>query len=543
MARIDAAIATLLLNSLWQVTLVAVLTWAVIRPVRSSAAKHRLWALSLMVSLMLPLASVVPLRHANPLPAPSLTVGETARSSASGVATPPWSMTGRIAHQEAATVSVPGWFCLVLTTAYMLFLVWRLALARRAWRATCAIRKTATRMRFSEEFGRAAERCRVAFGLPSVVIASSPCVRVPAAIGSRSPIIALPEGLLADASIDELIAVLGHEMAHIQRGDFGMNLWYEFLYLPVSFHPAAAFIKRRVAISREQACDDMVIGRLMPPLAYARSLLTIAGRISFSKDVSYGVAGCHPGSLEARVSRLFIAQSGGRRQSAGWAWVAAGVLATVCSYVGFATALRISPTRAGLTLESAATARGTEARSAATRAAVPRTADNGLSHDFIPNRPRAAIHVRRNEHAAVVHAAMNIDRPSDGSGPDAAIGQTNSSVRNAGQPPVLPSAPFVAVPDTELVGALEARPQIGSLSHSLLAAAQTVVSQEGVAAGHRRFMSLPTFHALSTSDIPLFKTRKRLITWLVVGAAGAYAVAQIDFEHEEHRHKDQQEDR
>jgi len=34
-----------------------------------------------------------------------------------------------------------------------------------------------------------------------------------------------------------------------------------------------------------------------------------------------------------------------------------------------------------------------------------------------------------------------------------------------------------------------------------------------------------------------------LITWLVVGAAGAYAVAQIDFEHEEHRHKDQQEDR
>jgi len=56
-------------------------------------------------------------------------------------------------------------------------------------------------------------------------------------------------------------------------------------------------------------------------------------------------------------------------------------------------------------------------------------------------------------------------------------------------------------------------------------------------------MSLPNFHALSTSDIPLFKTRKRLITWLVVGAAGAYAVSQIDFEHEDHGHKDRPEDR
>ena len=118
------------------------------------------------------------------------------------------------------------------------------------------------------------------------------------------------------------------------------------------------------------------------------------------------------------------------------------------------------------------------------------------------------------------------------------IGETNSSVADADEPPVLPSAPFVAVPDAELVGSLEARRQIGFLSHSLSAAAQTVVSQEGVAAGHRRFMPLPNFHGLSTSDIPLFKTRKRLITWLVVGAAGAYAVGQIDFEHEEHRHKD-----
>jgi beta-lactamase regulating signal transducer with metallopeptidase domain len=543
MGRIDAAIATLLFNALWQITLVAGLTWAVTLPVRSPAARHRLWALSLMASLMLPLTSVVPRRHAKPLPESSVTAGETARSRASGVATPAWSMTDRTAHQEAATVSVPGWFCLVLTTAYVLFLVWRLALAGRAWRATCAIRTTATRVRFSEEYGPAAERCRVAFGLPSVVIASSPCVRVPAAIGWRSPIIVLPERLLADASIDELIAVLGHEMAHIQRRDFGMNLWYEFLYLPVSFHPAAAFIKRRVTISREQACDDMVIGRVQPPLAYARSLLTIAGRISTGKDVSYGVAACDAGSLEARVSRLVIAQSGGRRRSAGWAWVAAGVLSTVCASIGFATALRIIPTRAGLTLESAATALQTEARPAAIGADAPRPPTPATRTNLVPNRLREGIHVVRSPHAGVVDEAITIDRPSDRSGPDAVIAESNSSVADADQLAVLPSPPLVAVPDTELVGALEARRQIGISSRSLLAAAQTVVSQEGVASGRRRFVPLPNFRELSTSDVPLFKTRKRLIAWLVVGVAGAYAVGQIDFEHEDHHHKDRQEGR
>ena len=106
MGRIDAAIATLLLNSLWHITLVAGLTWAVILPVRSPAARHRLWALSLMASLILPLASVVPRHHAKPLPASSVTVGETARSRASGVATPAWSVMDRTAHQEVATVSV-----------------------------------------------------------------------------------------------------------------------------------------------------------------------------------------------------------------------------------------------------------------------------------------------------------------------------------------------------------------------------------------------------------------------------------------------------
>jgi beta-lactamase regulating signal transducer with metallopeptidase domain len=247
-------------------------------------------------------------------------------------------------HEQSIVLHLPGRLCFLLTAAYALFLVWRLTVAFRTWRATCRIRTAARRTILTRESGRVAEQCRAAFGLRSAVIASSPRVRVPAAIGSRSPIITLPEWLLAEFSIDEWKAVLGHEMAHIQRRDFGKNLWYEVLSLPMSFHPAAAFVKRRIAISREQACDDLVISRLMSPLAYARSLVKVAGRISEGGELSWGIASCDGRGLEERVDRL-LSTSGNGTSAAGWAWAAAGTL-VVCSCVGHASGFRIDPIHA-----------------------------------------------------------------------------------------------------------------------------------------------------------------------------------------------------
>ncbi len=317
MERIDEAVATFLLNSAWQVTLVAGLAWVLIVPIRSAAARHRLWAFSLVLSLILPLASVVPQRDGGRLA--TVDSGTTGRE-ASPVLTAPGDQGAptTAVHEKSIVLHLPGRLCFLLTAAYALFLGWRLTVAFRAWRATCRIRTAARRMILTGESGQVAEQCRAAFGLRSAVIASSPRVRVPAAIGSRSPIITLPEGLLVEFSIDEWRAVLGHEMAHIQRHDFGRNLWYEFLSLPLSFHPAAAFVKRRIAISREQACDDLVISRLMSPLAYARSLVKVAGRISEGRELSWGIASCDGRGLEARVDRL-LSTSGHRTSAAGWA--------------------------------------------------------------------------------------------------------------------------------------------------------------------------------------------------------------------------------
>jgi hypothetical protein len=111
---------------------------------------------------------------------------------------------------------------------------------------------------------------------------------------------------LTEAPPEVFTAALGHELAHVRRGDFACNLAYELLYLPVSFHPAAALVKRRINQTRELACDEMVSERLMDAQAYARSLVSLAGSISSSCRPTFTLGINDADILEERVMRLIV---------------------------------------------------------------------------------------------------------------------------------------------------------------------------------------------------------------------------------------------
>ena len=508
MARIDDALATFLINSLWQVTLVAGVTWGLIRPVRSAAARHGLFAFSLVLSLTLPIASVVPPAQGGmtALVMPASAPGPGLAGSGA-----PWS----------AALHLPRGLSFVLTAAYLLFFAWRLALAWRAWRSACAIRTTAATMPLSEEWGRVAERCRAAFELVPIKITSSPKLRVPAAIGARSPIIALPEGLLARLSIEELTAIVGHEMAHIRRRDIGLNLVYELLYLPLSFHPAAAFLKRRVSISREQACDDLVVARLMPPQMYARSLVRIAGRISKAREIAYGVAACDERSLESRIQRLLAPAQDTAGWSAAWAAVAVGTL-SICSCVGYAAAFHVGPTASLPSGMPAVTARGVDSRLEGPRAPGDHTERPA------PRPVPAVTNIRRPSGGSVGRGGQGSnERRSDGT-----PGENGGGMIDAAQILVMPSGTLAASTEVAPVRESGVSAEHGEEPRSLLAAAQAALASEGVE--QDRAMSMPprTFGGPSRRDIPVFKTKKRMITWLLVGVGSGYALSQLDVDHE-----------
>ncbi|MBI3494029.1 MAG: M56 family metallopeptidase [Acidobacteria bacterium] len=539
MLRIDNAIATFLLNAVWQIGLVAGLTRALVIPLRSSAASlHRLWGFSLVLSLILPLASLMPRDALISMSSvvvqsmSSVVVQENAGSSSpspAAVSIPASHVAHGELQRDASDLHFPRWLCRTLTTAYGLFLVWRLALSWRAWRATCAIRRTASPILLSEECGRAAERCRVAFGLPSITVVSSPSARVPAALGLRLPIIALPERLLADLSVEDLTVILGHEMAHVRRCDFGMNLVYELLYLPVSFHPAAAFVKRHMASSREQACDEMVVSRLMSSLAYARSLVRIADRISIDEEISYAVGVCEGRNLEERVRRLLMLRSGGRGQSAGWAYVVAGVL-SVCSGAGYAAAVRVGPTAAPPPLPAAATA---------LQMKIPAAASDHLPISVLEKRTKP-IQAPRNERAVSVGRSeilTNGAGPSDVLGSNTALQENRSRGPEVAPPPPIASASVVLLTDIEPIRESEVGPEHGAKTGTLLAAAQAAAAKLASPQTLGGFVRPRRAPRSVQAGTLLLKTKRRLITWVAVGVASGYALRRIDFEREEHQGK------
>jgi hypothetical protein len=141
----------------------------------------------------------------------------------------------------------------------------------------------------------------------------------PATLGIRNPVLVLPEWFLSQASADEFSSTLSHELAHIRRHDFLLNLVYEVLILPISFHPAAALIKARIDQTRELACDEIASQCLSTRTQYARSLLRIAQSMAAKQrpaHVGYALGLFDTNTLEDRIMNVLDRANRVRKTSA-----------------------------------------------------------------------------------------------------------------------------------------------------------------------------------------------------------------------------------
>jgi hypothetical protein len=106
---------------------------------------------------------------------------------------------------------------------------------------------------------------------------------VPMAWGLRRPVILLPPEAHTWSG-EKRRAVLLHELAHIERGDCGSHLVAQIscaLYWP---HPLAWLGLRQLAVERERACDDRVLGAGTRPSEYAAHLLDVARGMKARRD-------------------------------------------------------------------------------------------------------------------------------------------------------------------------------------------------------------------------------------------------------------------
>ncbi len=84
-------------------------------------------------------------------------------------------------------------------------------------------------------------------------------VKVPVTMGMLKPVILLPFGLLSHLPADEIEAILLHELAHIQRRDYFVNLLQSLAETIFFFNPALLWLSSMIREERENCCDDLAI--------------------------------------------------------------------------------------------------------------------------------------------------------------------------------------------------------------------------------------------------------------------------------------------
>ena len=82
----------------------------------------------------------------------------------------------------------------------------------------------------------------------------------------------LPMSALAGLSPLQVEAILAHELAHIRRHDYLVNLLQTLLETLLFYHPAVWWLSRQIRIEREHCCDDLAVSLCGDPVVYARAL-------------------------------------------------------------------------------------------------------------------------------------------------------------------------------------------------------------------------------------------------------------------------------
>jgi len=263
MTTLAQALSVALLHFVWQGLVVGILLWATLFLLRKRAANSRYLAscAALAALAALPAITTWVLYERSAPPAGFVTM---AAQPAPGLAGTPRGIPARAASwlARAEAWTLPVWSLGVLLLS--LRLVWS------------AGQVTALRRR---GVAAGAEVCAAAAALAArlgvrrtVQLRISEAAESPSVIGWLRPVILLPSATLLGLTPQQLEAVLAHEMAHIRRFDYPVNLLQMLIETLLFYHPVVWLVSARMRHERELCCDDLAVASCGDALCYARAL-------------------------------------------------------------------------------------------------------------------------------------------------------------------------------------------------------------------------------------------------------------------------------
>jgi len=289
MTAITQALSAALLHFIWQGTLVAFLLRITLSLLRNRSANARYLASCAALALMaaLPIATVWMLYP------------HSAAIAIASSLSPVVPAAVRIASQFAPLAWIALWRQWTLP-------VWSIGVFLFALRLVLSCRHVAALRRM----GRAAEgQLAETVSLLARRMKATCAIRVlistvadsPSVVGWIRPVILLPAATLAGLEPEQLQAVLAHEIAHIRRHDYLVNLAQTLVETLLFYHPAVWWASARIRHERELCCDDAAVAACGDAIIYARALTSLERLRVTTPRLALGSTG---GSLLYRIQRL-----------------------------------------------------------------------------------------------------------------------------------------------------------------------------------------------------------------------------------------------
>jgi uncharacterized protein (TIGR03435 family) len=135
----------------------------------------------------------------------------------------------------------------------------------------------------------------------AIRIVELPQIDVPLVVGCLRPIVVLPIAAISQLNTAQVEAILAHELAHVRRHDYLVNLMQTIAETLLFYHPAVWWLSARIRDEREHCCDDVAVAVCGDRFAYAVALTEIETMRGREVGLAPAVTG---GSLLCRVQRI-----------------------------------------------------------------------------------------------------------------------------------------------------------------------------------------------------------------------------------------------
>lgn len=315
--RMAEAVGWALVHSLWQLALLGVALRIALRMLRGAPSTHRYALACATLALMLATSvatGVVAARGGEPAAALAASAAREARPTAGaasavapGGAGPPaagvvprWfrarGVAGATARVRVAVDARLGWI-VAAWLAGVALLSLRLA---GAWVFVQRMTRVGV-MEPPRALADAARRLAAALGVRrTVAVLASTLVHVPTVVGWLRPVILVPVSALTGLTPRQVELLILHELAHVRRHDYLVNLLQTVGETLLFYHPAVWYVGRQVRAEREHCCDELAVG-VAGVREYAGALATLEELRHRAPALAVAANG---GSLLARVRRL-----------------------------------------------------------------------------------------------------------------------------------------------------------------------------------------------------------------------------------------------